>query len=535
MENLVTSARKAGGTIVLRVATGILLFFGLVSVLFAGWAAVNSGIGYDSMFEAQASIINRQMDVNLSLDNAYELAPVTSEFYGLLLYQISEWLYGALSGSSEWMSPDDPATYVWFNLVTLFFSLLAVVALSAVLGRVFRSWLVGAFVFAGTMSTPLWLGMSVLDYKDIPVAAGLTLISAALVLTLSKPSNNNVPAVSLASLGATLSLGGRAGSLPLIIALPLMTLAIIFVIDLRRRDFRRTSRVLLLTVVAPLVSVVVIWLTNPFARIDLWRWLWDSIVIAQQYAWEGAVRTAGQELLSTELPWWYAPAWLLANLPILTTTWIIFSLVTYGMSMRQQPWGIGRSGVVTLLPLIVQGLVLPVLLLFTSPVLYDGIRHLLFMVPALVALGLVGLVALVRESKFSALGPILAVVVVGASVFAVSRWFPYHYAFINPVAGWDKSDRNWELDYWGVSAREATERLAEAGLAPIAIIPASEPARPYGALSQDEVAMLTSPWEKSGVYVFRRWHWELDQRKCEMTFTIERDGQLLGEGGYCPK
>ena len=535
MENFVAPVRTTRGSIVPRVATGILLFFGVLSVLIAGWAAVNSGIGYDSMFEAQASIVNRQMDTNLTLDQAYELAPVTSEFYGMLLYQVSEWLHGALSGSSEWMSPDDPTTYVWFNLVTLFISLIAVVALSIALGRVFRSWLVGAFVFAGIMTTPLWLGMSVLDYKDIPVAAGLTLISVGLIWTIHKPAKRNVLAVFIAGLGATISLGGRAGSLPLIIALPLITLAIIFVIDLRQRDFRRTIRVLVLAVVAPLVGIVVIWLTNPFAQKNLWRWLWDSIVIAQQYAWEGAVRTAGQELLSTDLPWWYAPAWLLANLPILTTVWIIFSLVTYAMAMRQRPWGIGRSGVVALLPLIVQGALLPVLLLLTSPVLYDGIRHLLFMIPALIALGLVGLVALVREAKFPALGPILAVVVVGASVFAVIRWFPYHYAFINPIAGWDKSDRNWELDYWGVSAREATERLAEAGLTPIAIIPASEPARPYGALSQDEVAMLTSPWEKSGVYVFRRWHWELDQRKCEMTFTIERDGQLLGEGGYCPK
>jgi hypothetical protein len=125
--------------------------------------------------------------------------------------------------------------------------------------------------------------------------------------------------------------------------------------------------------------------------------------------------------------------------------------------------------------------------------------------------------------------------VTAASLFAVVRWFPYQYAFINPIAGWDKGSRAWELDYWGVTAREGVERLAGEGLSPIAVIPASEPSRPFGGLTGEEVAVLAPPPQRSGIYAFLRWDSRIREEWCTVTFTITRDGQTLGQGGYCPK
>lgn len=513
-----------------------LIVMGLIALGLALWTLINAGIGYDALFESQASVVNRGMNPALSLDEAYELAPVTSEFYGMLLYQISEAIHQVITGSSVWMSPDDPSTYVWLNLITFLYATASVVALAFAIGRALHSTLAGSFVFAGVTATPLWLGMSTLNYKDVPVAAGLTLMTAGLIGLLgNQGTRGRWLSYGMTSLGAIMALGGRAGALPLITALPLIVLVVTLILDRRHHRFERSIRMAVAATVSPALAILAMWLTNPFARIDLRRWLWDSIVIAQQYEWEGAVRTAGQELISTELPWWYSPVWLVANLPILTTALVLSGLIAYLLSAVRRNWGIGRQGAVMVFPLIAQGVILPCAVLLTSPVLYDGIRHLLFVIPPLVALSVVALVSIAKEASAKSIASLLAVVVVGASLFAVVRWFPYHYAFINPIAGWDKSTRNWELDYWGVSAREAVERLAADGLTPIAILPVSEPARPYGALSTKEVAQLTSPWEKTGIYVFRRWHWEIDQIKCAVTFTVERDGLLLGEGGYCPR
>ena len=513
-----------------------MVVLGLIAIGLGMWTLIHAGIGYDALFESQASVVNRGLSPALSLDDAYELAPVTSEFYGMLLYQVSEGLHQLVTRSSKWMAPEDPNTYVWLSLITFIYATSSVVALAFAVGRALKSTLAGSFVFAGVTATPLWLGMSTLNYKDVPVAAGLTLMSAGLIGVLGEErTKGRWWAYAIATVGAIIALGGRAGALPLILALPMTVLAVIVILDWRRHRFDRTIRVAAIACVSPALAILAMWLTNPFARIDLRRWIWDSIVIAQQYEWEGAVRTAGQDLVSTNLPWWYSPSWLAANLPVLTIGLIVLGLIAYGLSVVRQDWGIGRRGAVTLFPLVAQGVILPCAVLLTGPVLYDGIRHLLFIIPPLLALAAVALASMARQISGKTIAPLVGLIVVGASMFAVVRWFPYHYAFINPVAGWDKSTRDWELDYWGVSSREGVERLAEMGVTPIAILPVSEPARPYGALSTTEVAQLTSPWERTGIYVFRRWHWEIDEVRCKVAFTVKRDGHLLGEGGYCPR
>ena len=70
---------------------------------------------------------------------------------------------------------------------------------------------------------------------------------------------------------------------------------------------------------APVCGLVLTWATNPIARLGTVHWLRDSIDIARKYPWDvGPIRAAGQDLHSVDLPWWYVPAWLWAQLPLLT-------------------------------------------------------------------------------------------------------------------------------------------------------------------------------------------------------------------------
>jgi 4-amino-4-deoxy-L-arabinose transferase-like glycosyltransferase len=280
-----------------------------------------------------------------------------------------------------------------------------------------------------------------------------------------------------------------------------------------------------------------VWQTNPFARIDMPTWLVDSYQISKSYIWVGVIRTNGVDVPSEHLPWWYAPSWLLAQLPLLMTAAIAMGAFFCICSLLGRRWGVGRGPLLALTPLLLQGVVLPLGIVATGSVLYDGIRHLLFMFPGLAAIAAVGVASLQRglprSGRKAWLAPAVAGLVVAASLFATVRWFPYMYAYVNPVAGWDKSQRNWELDYWGVTAREGVDRLRDAGLNPIAVVPASEPSRPFGGLTEDEVAARTVP--KWGLYAFLRWDAHLQEQWCTRKFTIERDGLVLGEGGYCPK
>jgi hypothetical protein len=193
---------------------------------------------------------------------------------------------------------------------------------------------------------------------------------------------------------------------------------------------------------------------------------------------------------------------------------------------------IGSTGsTMALVPIALQAVVLPLAMLLGGAVIYDGLRHLLFIVPALIALAATGLALLDRragESRVGALLPFGAIVVVAASLFASIRWAPYAYAFVNPIAGADKDGRTWDLDYWGVTAKEGVHRLQALGFEPVHVEPWASVGIPYGAVEGPTVG-----GPRTGLYVFLRWDGAAHYG-CTVLFTIERDGHALGEGARCP-
>jgi hypothetical protein len=158
------------------------------------------------------------------------------------------------------------------------------------------------------------------------------------------------------------------------------------------------------------------------------------------------------------------------------------------------------------------------------------------MIPALIGIGSIAVATLEKSDFHCRFSPkvaasIVAVVVVSLSSFATARWIPYSYAFINPLAGWNHSERDWELDFWGLTAKEGVERLRDAGLFPVGVLPTEETAGLFGGSSLAAIVEegQTQPY---GLYIFKRW--DSDIGECEPLFTIQRDGQILGEGAVCP-
>jgi len=101
------------------------------------------------------------------------------------------------------------------------------------------------------------------------------------------------------------------------------------------------------------------------------------------------------------------------------------------------------------------------------PSTYNGVRHFLFVVPQLIVLAAIGLDlaldALERRSRAAALGfaALLAAGVV-REVVVMARLHPYQYLAFNALTGGLKgASGRFELDYWGVSYKEATRRLGQ--------------------------------------------------------------------------
>ena len=512
-----------------------LVALGVGSIMIAAWSLATGGIGWDAPTDTTTALQVRAIPSSDSLAQAYNAVYLNSEFYGIFVQQFADVLHTIFTGSTHHLQPDDSATYLYQGGITLALSVLSVTALAIAVGLVFRSALAAAFAWSLTLATPLWLGMSHLDFKDVPVAAGLTLVTAGLILSIviRRPRNATLLGGLLIGTGAAVALGTRPGSFLLLAGFLGLSCAAFGVWGWAHGRAHAVLPAAIASLGAMGIATAFVWATNPIARIDLVQWLRDASKNSIAYPWEGPIRVAGGDVQSGHLPWWYVPAWLGAQLPLLTIATLVIGLIVLGVIVVRRRGAPGGEKAIALVPLALQGIVVPVGILVSGAVIYDGIRHLLFMLPALIALA-AGAVALVdrgsaRGSRWRTALPLLAVLTVAASLFDSARWAPYAYAYINPIAGHNTRGQSWELDYWGASAREGISRLHKAGLTSVGVQPAQTVGVPFGA------APYTGTFGAgSGIYVFSRWGFTAASFGCNTLFEIKRDGHEIGEGAECP-
>jgi hypothetical protein len=118
--------------------------------------------------------------------------------------------------------------------------------------------------------------------------------------------------------------------------------------------------------------------------------------------------------------------------------------------------GDGRASIIILL---IVALVIPLLgILLLRPTIYDGFRHILFVIPVICLLlyfGFIGSLCKLRGYVRASL-ILLAVLGLIESAFAMRLLHPYEYAYFNPLVN---PERKFELEYWGTSFRALAEQL----------------------------------------------------------------------------
>lgn len=105
--------------------------------------------------------------------------------------------------------------------------------------------------------------------------------------------------------------------------------------------------------------------------------------------------------------------------------------------------------------------------IIARPVLYDGIRHFLFILPPLACLAGIGMQAIVdRICQISKVvqraGLIVLCFYLVVHITSVARLHPYEYIFFNRfVGGLPGAYRDYETEYWGTAASQAARWLAK--------------------------------------------------------------------------
>jgi len=233
-----------------------------------------------------------------------------------------------------------------------------------------------------------------------------------------------------------------------------------------------------------------------FLVILLWPYLWEDPIgrmsgvfyFITHVPWKGPQLYLGEYYACGETPWHYIPVWVGISTPLLYLgLFLIGSAALIGDLLAQET---RSSAGASRFPKVWGPLVL---LWFFAPVLgsialgvctFNEFRHLFFIYPALILMGLRGLVAIFKltdrfNDKFASavMKLILGAVIMaemGRVAFFMVKYHPHENVYFNRLAGRDMASiaRKFEMDYWGLSYKQGLEyilRLDASEVIPVSV------------------------------------------------------------------
>ncbi len=212
-----------------------------------------------------------------------------------------------------------------------------------------------------------------------------------------------------------------------------------------------------------------------------WPFLWESplknflysLNSFSDYDWRGQVFYFGKFYEANSLPWHYIPVWVLGTISIPFSFLIVISILFLLVRFTKRALNIDSLGKRTtfwnsrleLTLLFNLSLVLSpvILIILKNSTLYNGWRHLFFILPSLIILCL-GLIyyAKIRfkKNKFLIIcvNLLLVIIFLNNSINLI-KLHPYQNVYFNFFLE-KEANKNFDIDYWGLSNKDALKKIS---------------------------------------------------------------------------
>ena len=199
------------------------------------------------------------------------------------------------------------------------------------------------------------------------------------------------------------------------------------------------------------IAFLIFLINMPYVAADPFNHLIELIRMTKEYPWYGDILLFGQSYAFNDRPWWYLFIWILITTPL-----VILGMAGYALWTRLT----NKKNELKLLILI--SLILQVVLyLILKPVVYNGLRHYLFLVVHIALLATIGCIELLTNDKTRRIAQIALVGLIVAVGYSYLMLHPYQYVYFNSLSGGIKGAKSdFELDYWAASDKEAMTWLS---------------------------------------------------------------------------
>ncbi len=298
---------------------------------------------------------------------------------------------------------------------------------------------------------PYLFGHAQFNEKDIPFLSFWiinTYISLTIVESLfleEKIKNNKV--ILLSFLTAFL-IGIR--TVGLLICLQYL-ISIIILFNIKKidiNDFVKKNWKLFLIFTIPLF--IFIYILNPIFWHNPLAESINSINVMSKYWNELCTLTFGTCMNSLNLPASYYFIWLFFKLPILVIIGILLFPFVEKKIFNNTPASMYY------LTLLLSFFFILFIFIFKNVAVYDELRHVLFLVPMIFLIGLVNLFYF-NKKLFITLGSI------AFFFFLIENFslYPYQYTWLNSFAKFTNIQKDFEIDYWGISNKNLAKKIVQ--------------------------------------------------------------------------
>jgi len=343
---------------------------------------------------------------------------------------------------------------------------LAGIAATWRLGRHVGGPLAGLIALALIATCPLYYGHMYMNPKDGPFAAAMAFCMLGLVRTIEQYPRPTAATGALAGAGLGLAIGTRIlGGFAVLYAI--VALLAILAIESRRLGARpaamRAGGFLLRLLPWLVLAYAVMALVWPWSVASPLNPLKALLYFSHFFEQPWRELFQGSLILVPDMPRRYV-----AQLFALTLPEIMLALGLAGAAVavvaafdRREP--AQRRAVLLMVALAAA---LPIALtVVLRPAMYNGIRHFVFVAPAIAVMGgLAGARLIERLSAWRpvAAGAAAAALAAGCMLPAIemAKLHPYEYTYFNRIAGGVRgATGRYMLDYWGLSFDQASEAL----------------------------------------------------------------------------
>ncbi len=342
--------------------------------------------------------------------------------------------------------------YERFHLFNMLSALPIFLAFYVLFWHVYKSSKLATLGTLALFLTPRFLGDIPANTKDVPFAV-LFFVSLGLIYFFDKTKFNTFAKILILGILLGFTTSFRLLGVSLFIIYFLYSLKGPKAIALRNTIFILLIAAAILTLSLPLLS-------NNFLE-------GFKTLIAKSASfdyWNNKMLFMGKFITREERPWYYLPLWLVITTPLyILLPFLISPLVLYLKKSRD-------SRLYQLMYLAI-GINLALYMLI-KPVIYNGLRHFLFLVPIITFVAVLTIFDLwellkrVRPAiKYAFLA--LFVFLFGGLIKDFTGLHPYQYVYFNEVTnGLKGAQGKFDSDYWGTSYKQstawATEQFAKA-------------------------------------------------------------------------